>query len=66
MFFPKRIKWNKVFKGRVKMDDYSKKATRLQYGDCGLQALENGRITPKHIEAVRRIVVRQVNKAGRL
>jgi len=66
MFFPKRIRRTKVFKGKINTKDYSKNATKLQYGNCGLQALENGRITPKHIEAVRRIVVRKVNKAGRL
>lgn len=68
MFFPKRLKYKKSFKYKTKLEklDNSRSATSLQFGNCGLQALESGRLTPKHIEAVRRIIVRKVNKEGRL
>lgn len=64
MFFPKRVKYLKKFKGRIKGWDNNKCAVILQYGVCGLQALENGRITPKQMESARQIITRKLNKMG--
>ena len=56
MFIPKRLKYKKLQKRKIKGAEFKIKATTLQFGNFGLQALENGRINPKQIEAARRVM----------
>jgi large subunit ribosomal protein L16 len=44
----------------------AKGGAELVYGDHGLQALEPGWITSRQIEAVRRTMVRQMRRRGRV
>jgi large subunit ribosomal protein L16 len=63
MLMPKRVKYRKRFRGRMKG-----KATRgneVSFGDYGLQALEPGWITARQIEAARTAVVRHVRRRGK-
>lgn len=55
MLRPNNRKYRKNNKGRnnVKIE---LKANKLQFGMCGLQALEKGQITARQIEAVRRTI----------
>lgn len=66
MFFPKNFKYRKHQKGRIKGSETSITATTVQFGTFGLQALENGRINPKHIEASRRVIVRKTERLAKL
>jgi large subunit ribosomal protein L16 len=50
---PKKFKYKKYFKGKIKGVDYNKK---LVFGDFGIKADESGRLTPKQIEAARRAI----------
>ena len=62
MLSPKRVKWRKQHKGRMRG-----KATRgntLYLGEFGLQAVECGRITSKQIEAARVAMTRYVKRGG--
>lgn len=62
MLAPKRVKWRKVQKGKMKG-----KATRgqnLHFGEFGLQAIECGKITSKQIEAARVAMTRFVKRDG--
>ena len=59
-FFPKRTKFRKIQKGRIK--GYSASNTKLTNGTLGLKALEIGRIKPSHIEACRQSISRQLKK----
>jgi large subunit ribosomal protein L16 len=63
MLMPKRVKYRKQFRGRMR--GMAKGGTKLLQGDFGLQALEPGWITSRQIEAVRRAMVRQMRRRGR-
>ncbi len=63
MLMPKRVKYRKQFRGRMR--GKAKGGTTLLQGDFGLQALEPGWITSRQIEAVRRAMVRHMRRRGR-
>jgi large subunit ribosomal protein L16 len=64
MLQPKRTKFRKAFKGRIKGD--AKGGTSLNFGAFGLKAMEPDRITARQIEAARRAITRHIKRAGRL
>ena len=64
MLSPKKIKWRKQQKGRIKG-----KATRgnhLSFGDFALQTTEMGRITSRQIESGRIAINHYVKRGGKL
>jgi large subunit ribosomal protein L16 len=64
MLMPKRVKYRRVHRGRMKG-----KATRgntITYGEFGLQALEPTWITSNQIEAARRAMTRYVKRGGNI
>ncbi len=64
MLMPKRVKYRKQFRGRMKG-----KATRgntVAFGEFGLQSLEPAWITSRQIEAARRAMVRYMRRRGKL
>lgn len=64
MLMPKRTKFRKMQKGRIKG-----KATRgntITYGDYAIQALEPGWITANQIEACRIAITRYVKRGGKV
>lgn len=63
MKLPKRLKYNKVQKGRVKGIEV--KVNKLAYGTFGLQALESTRLTAKQIEAGRKVIQKKIKKIGK-
>ncbi|MGH2538465.1 MAG: 50S ribosomal protein L16 [Candidatus Promineifilaceae bacterium] len=64
MLMPKRRKYLKQFRGRMR--GMAKGGTELSsQGEFGLQALEPGWITSRQIEAVRRAMVRHMRRRGR-
>ena len=64
MLMPKRVKYRKQFRGRMR--GKAKGATALQNGEFGMQALEPGWITSRQIETVRRVVVRHMKRRGKV
>ena len=64
MLQPKRTKYRKAFKGRIK--GASKGGTSLNFGSFGLKALEPERVTARQIEATRRAVTRHKKRQGRV
>jgi large subunit ribosomal protein L16 len=67
MLTPIQTKFKKYQKTKIKKT--GKKNTNvytLQYGTIGLQALENGLVTPQQLESVRRVIIRHLRKVGRL
>jgi large subunit ribosomal protein L16 len=64
MLQPKRTKFRKAFKGRIKGD--AKGGTALNFGAFGLKAMEPERITARQIEAARRAITRHIKRQGRL
>jgi large subunit ribosomal protein L16 len=64
MLMPKKTKYRKVQKGRVK--GRSKGARTFAFGDFGLEAIESVRMTAQQIEAMRVTISRHLKKVGTL
>jgi large subunit ribosomal protein L16 len=64
MFSPKRTKFRKMHKGRIR--GKAKSGTQLNFGDFGLKALKPERITARQIEAARRSITRHIKRQGRV
>jgi large subunit ribosomal protein L16 len=64
MLQPKRTKFRKQFKGRIR--GTAKGGTILAFGEYGLKALEPERVTARQIEAARRAMTRHMKRSGRV
>ena len=64
MLQPKRTKFRKAHKGRIKGTASS--GVTLAFGTFGLKAQEPARITARQIEAARRAMTRQMKRSGRV
>src|SRR5262245_42379643 len=64
MLAPKRVKWRKQQKGRMR--GLSKGGSDLNFGEFGLQAAECGRLTSRQIEAARIAITRHVKRGGKI
>lgn len=62
MLSPKRVKWRKVQKG--KMRGRAIRGGTLFFGDFGLQATDCGKITSRQIEAARIAMSRHLKRGG--
>ena len=61
---PKRTKYRKAFKGRIKGN--AKGGSSIAFGSFGLKALEPERVTARQIEATRRAVTREMKRQGKV
>ena len=64
MLMPKRVKWRKQMRGRMK--GKALRGAQMSFGEFGLQALEPGWITARQIEAARRAIVREMKRRGKV
>jgi large subunit ribosomal protein L16 len=64
MLLPKRTKYRKQHRGRMK--GRAGRGNTLSFGEFGLQALEPCWMTSRQIEAARRAIVRHVKRGGKL
>ncbi len=64
MLAPKKVKFRKVQKGRMRGKAYRGGGVTL--GEFGLKALEPGRITSRQIEAARIAITRHVKRGGQV
>jgi large subunit ribosomal protein L16 len=64
MLQPKRTKFRKAHKGRIK--GIATSGAELAFGQFGLKALEPERVTARQIEAARRALTRHMKRAGRV
>lgn len=64
MMQPKRTKYRKMFKGRIR--GLSTRGTRISKGEFGLKSVEIGKITARQIEAARRAVSRHMKRGGQI
>ncbi len=64
MLQPKRTKYRKAFKGRIR--GAAKGGFNLDFGSYGLKAMEPDRLTARQIEAARRAITRHMKRAGRV
>ena len=61
---PKKTKYNKVRKGRLKKLTF--KSNTVQFGEIGLKAVSSGTITARQIEAARKAIVRKIKRRGKI
>ncbi|MBN1552430.1 50S ribosomal protein L16 [bacterium] len=64
MLQPKKVKYRKKQKGRVK--GKANAGNMLNFGSFGLQAAEKGWITDRQIEAARIAMTRHIKRGGRI
>jgi LSU ribosomal protein L16P len=64
MLMPKRVKYRKPQRGRMK--GVASRGNRISYGEYGLQALEPAWITSNQIEAARIAMTRYIRKGGKV
>jgi large subunit ribosomal protein L16 len=64
MLMPKRIKWRKQQKGRLR--GMAHRGSSIAFGEYGLQALEPAWITSRQIEAARVAITRSLGRGGKV
>ncbi|AAN47945.1 50S ribosomal protein L16 [Leptospira interrogans] len=64
MLSPKRVKFRKRQRGRLKGTD--ERGSSVSFGEFGLKAVTSGRLTARQIEAARITINRQVKRGGKL
>lgn len=64
MLQPKRTKFRKAFKGRIR--GKAPGGTDLNFGQFGLKATQPGRVTARQIEAARRAINRHMKRSGKV
>jgi len=64
MLMPKRIKYRKQHRGRMRGKAH--RGAAVQFGDYGLQATEPVWLTSRQIEAARRAMVRYIKRRGKI
>jgi large subunit ribosomal protein L16 len=64
MLLPKRVKYRKQMRGRMK--GKAGRGVEIHFGEYGLQALEPGWLSARQIEAARRAIVRATKRRGKV
>jgi large subunit ribosomal protein L16 len=64
MLAPKKVKWRKQQKGRMR--GVAKGGTAVTFGEYGLQATTCGFVTARQIEAARIAISRHIKRGGKL
>ena len=64
MLLPKRVKYRKQQRGRMK--GVATRGNKVAYGEVGLQALQCGWITSQQIEAARIAMTRYIKRGGQV
>ena len=64
MLSPKRVKFRKMFKGR--MTGLAHRGSEISFGHYGLQAMEPGWVSARQIEAARIALTRHIKRGGKV
>jgi len=64
MLMPKRVKYRKQQRGRMRGKAY--RGGAVTFGEYGLQALEPARVTNRQIEAARVAITRSIKRGGKM
>ncbi|MDR3177240.1 MAG: 50S ribosomal protein L16 [Desulfovibrio sp.] len=64
MLSPKRTKFRKMQKGRIKGP--ASGGAEISFGDIGLKAMEHGKLTNQQIEAARIAMMRHIKRGGKV
>ena len=64
MLAPKRVKFRKQMKGRMR--GYATRGATVEFGHFGLQAIEPGWVSNRQIEAARVAMTREMKRGGKV
>jgi large subunit ribosomal protein L16 len=64
MLMPKRVKYRKQMRGRMK--GMARRGSEVHFGEFGLQALEPAWVSARQIESARRAIVRAMRRRGKV
>ena len=64
MLLPKKTKYRKVRKGKIK--GVASKANVISFGKYGLQSLDTERISSRQIESARQAMTRSIKRGGKI
>jgi large subunit ribosomal protein L16 len=64
MLMPKRVKYRKQMRGRMK--GRAQRGAEVHFGEFGLQAVEPGWVSARQLEAARRAIVRAMRRRGKI
>jgi large subunit ribosomal protein L16 len=64
MLMPKRVKYRKQMRGRMK--GKASRGAEVHFGEWGLKALEPGWVSARQLEAARRAIVRATRRRGKV
>lgn len=64
MLSPKRVKWRKQHKGKMK--GLASRAANISFGDFGLKAMTGGWLTARQLEAGRIAISRSIKRGGKV
>jgi len=64
MLQPKKQKYRKQFRGKMRGVDY--RGAEVAFGEFGLKAMERGWLSSKQIEAARKAIVKHTHRGGKV
>lgn len=64
MLSPKKVKFRKTHKGRIK--GKAQRGSEISFGEIGLKAIEPGKITNQQIESARIAMMRHIKRGGKV
>jgi len=64
MLQPKKVKYRKSMKGRIR--GAASRGATVAFGDYGLQVVESGKLSARQIEAARIAMTRHVKRGGKI
>lgn len=66
MLTPRKVKYRRHHKGKGILKGNATSGHSVAFGSYGIKTLDHGRITPRHIEAVRRVIARKTKRGGKI
>jgi len=66
LLLPKRVKFKRHHRSRLKPISSSPRNSKVALGDFGLQSLQPSWVTARQIEATRRVLTRYVRRTGKI
>ncbi len=64
MLSPKKVKFRKTHKGRIK--GKAQRGTEISFGEVALKAVEPGKLTSQQIESARVAMMRHIKRGGKV
>lgn len=66
MLTPSKTKYRKAQKGGKKIKGAAPRGNTLKFGAFGLKALDSGKLNSRQIESARKVITRNMKRAGKL